>query len=72
MNPEGAINGTIESTATIKGVAVTSGTVGPSAYILTQAPCTIDYSSPHILIPLSVSILTGVWVILNIYEKIKK
>jgi len=68
MNPESAI----ETTAVLKGTAVTSGATLPPAYILAQASCGIDYSSPHILIPLAVSVLTGVWVLLNIYEKLRK
>lgn len=67
MNPESAI----ESGAILKGTAITSGATIPPAYIITQASCGIDYTSPHILIPLAVSLLTGVWVALNIYEKIK-
>ena len=63
---------TIVDTGEILGKPVVGGTVGYTVYVAGSQICEAgaDYSSPHIVIPLIVAILTGIWACLNIYDKV--
>lgn len=59
----------VETSATLKGVAVSSGPA--SALYVTSTACAVDYSSAHVFIPLGVSIIAGIYTLILIHEKLK-
>jgi len=64
------INSVVEGSATLKGVAVSSGPA--SAIYVTAQSCAVDYSSLHVIMPLFVSALAGIYTSILIYEKLKR
>ena len=60
----------VESSAVLKGVAVSSGPA--SAIYVTAQSCAVDYSSFHVIMPLFVSALAGIYTSILIYEKLKR
>jgi len=60
----------IEASAALKGTAIGVGTIGPPAYMAAQQVCAIDYTSIHILAPLGVTLLTGIFLLLQIHTSI--
>ena len=63
------VQSAIESSAALKTTIVGSGPA--SALYVTSQSCAIDYSSAHVMVPLFVSVLAGVYTSILIYEKIK-
>ncbi len=70
MNPEAieVAKQAFENATSLKGVAIGAGTIGPPAIMAANQLCTVNYMAPNIIFPLITSVLTSIFVIIQIRE----